>query len=88
VVGGSIDDVMSEIEAAEAIYLTPATESIRREREAIEAQNRTLEVLGRRKVALALRLSNFLAEAQAERQAIESELTAVLAGYRLSDTSD
>jgi hypothetical protein len=80
--------LVKELEAAEAGYLTPATERLRQERETLEAQNRALEVLGRRKEVLALRLRDFLAEAQAERQAIESEFAAVLAGNRGSETGD
>jgi hypothetical protein len=77
-----------ELEATEASYLAPATERLRQVTESIEGQNRALEVLGRRKEALALRLRNFLVEAQAERQAIESEFTAVLAGIRGSEMGD
>ncbi len=77
-----------KLEAAEASYLTPATEKLRQERETLEAQNRALEVLARRKELLAWRLRDFLAEAQAERQAIESECAAVLAGNRGSHTGD
>ncbi len=45
-----------ELEAAEAAYLTPATERLRQEREALESQNRALEVLALRKEALVSRL--------------------------------
>jgi len=51
-----------ELEAAEANYLTPVTEQLRRERETVETQNRTLEVLALRKDASVLRLRQFLAE--------------------------
>lgn len=72
-----------ELETAEASYLTPATERIRREREAVEAQNRALDALALRKEALVRRLHDFLAEAQAERRAIDGELAAALeAGER------
>lgn len=77
-----------EIEAGEANYLAPATERLRRERESLEAQNRTLQVLARRKQALLLRLRDFLAEAQAERRAIETELAAVLAGGQGAETDE
>jgi len=80
--------LVRELEAAEASYLAPATESLRQERETLEAQNRTLELLGRRKELLALRLRDFLAEAQTERQAIDSEFAAVLAGNRRPGTGD
>jgi hypothetical protein len=77
-----------ELEAAEATYLAPATQRLGEERESLETQNRTLEVLARRKEALALRLQDFLTEAQAERRAIECELAAVLAGSRGSGTDE
>jgi hypothetical protein len=80
--------LVQELEADEAGYLTPSTERLRQERETLEAQNRALEVLARRKAALALRLRDFLAEALTERQAIESELDAVLAGGRGSETGE
>ena len=74
--------LMQELEAAEAGYLTPATERLRQERETLETQNRTLEVLALRKEALVRRLRDFLAEAQTERRAINGELAAVLGGSR------
>jgi hypothetical protein len=69
-----------EIEATEGRYLGPATERMRREREAIEKQNRSLENLARRKEALLQRLQAFLAESATERRAIERELAGVLSG--------
>ncbi|HEV3261310.1 MAG TPA: hypothetical protein VG013_30945 [Gemmataceae bacterium] len=80
--------LVQELETAEATYLTPATERLRQERETLEAQNRTLEVLALRKEALVLRLRDFLAEAQTERRAIECELAAVLAGSRGSEADE
>jgi hypothetical protein len=80
--------LVQELEAAEATYLTPATERLRQERETLEAQNRTLEVLARRKETLVLRLRHFLAEAQAERRAIQCELAAVLAGSHGPETDE
>jgi len=74
--------LIDELEAAEARYLRPATQRLRDEREIVETQNRALEVLVRRKERLAQRLEDFLAEAQAERRAIEGELAAVLVGSR------
>jgi hypothetical protein len=71
-----------ELEAAEDRYLIPATEGLRKERVALAAQNRTLENLTERKKILVRRLSDFLAEAQAERNAIECELAEVVAGSR------
>ena len=71
--------LVQELEAAEANYLRPATEQLRQQRETLQTQNRTLEMLALPKETLVLRLRGFLAEAQAERRAIESELAAVLA---------
>ncbi len=50
--------LIEEIEAGEAAYLTPATERLRQEQEALEGQNRALEVLARRKEELVRRLRN------------------------------
>jgi hypothetical protein len=75
-----------QLQAAEATYLAPATQRLQQEREALDAQNRSLELLARRKGALVQRLRDFLTEARAERQAIEGELAAVLAGSRNSET--
>lgn len=69
----------TEIESAEAAYLTPATERIRQDRARIEGQNRKLEELVRRREAFVARLRGFLADARRERDAIDSELAAVLA---------
>ena len=80
--------LVQELEAAEATYLTPATERLRQQRGTLETQNRALEALALRKEALVLRLRDFLAEAQAERRAIEGELAAVLAGSRGSETDE
>src|SRR5207253_7093018 len=80
--------LIQELEAAEAGYLTPATERLRRERGVLEGQNRTLEGLALRKESLVRRLRDFLAEAGDERRAIESELAAVLAGTENSETNE
>ncbi len=80
--------LIKELEAAEAAYLAPATQQLQQERETLEDQNRRLERLLRRKEALVRRLHDFLTEAQAERRAIEYELTAVLAGGRSPGTDD
>lgn len=69
-----------ELTAAEAVYLVPGEQRLRREREAIEAQNAALEALADRKSALVARLREVLAQSRTERQAIEGELAAVLAG--------
>jgi hypothetical protein len=80
--------LVQELEAAEANYLNPATEKLRQERGALETQNRALAVLAVRKEALVIRLRDFLAEAQAERRAIDCELAAVLAGSQGSETDE
>ncbi len=80
--------LVQELKNAEAAYLTPATERLRRERERIETQNRTLELLARGREALVQRLGTFLEEARAERQAIDCELAAVLAGSQGSSTDE
>ncbi|MDQ3814801.1 MAG: hypothetical protein M3347_12735 [Armatimonadota bacterium] len=75
--------LIQEIENAEAAYLGPATERLRREREQLEAQNHALEDLVRRKQALAERLRTVLEESAAERHTIDKELARIL-GTRLS----
>jgi len=77
---GELALLVLELEATEANYLIPATERLRQERKTLESQNRSLEVLRRRKEALALRLRHFLPESQAERQATETAFAAVRAG--------
>jgi hypothetical protein len=77
-----------ELEEAEAWSLAPATEGLRREWVEVEAQNRTLEGLALRKEALVRRLREFLAEALAERRAIECQLAEVVAGSRKSEADD
>lgn len=78
--GTELARLEQELEAAEATYLAPATQRLRRERETVETQNGALETLARRKEALVKRLHVFLAEAQAERRQIDDELAAVLTG--------
>ena len=80
--------LVKELEDAEATYLSSATQRLQQERESIEDQNRSLEALVRRKEDLVRRLRDFLAETQAERKAIEHELTAVLSGGRGSETNE
>jgi hypothetical protein len=79
--------LVEELETAEASYLRPVTEQLRQQRETLQVQNRALEALALRKEALVLRLHDFLAEAQAERRAIESELAAVLTGSQGPETN-
>ena len=90
---GKRDGVLAETEQAELALLEQeleeedpnlilATEGLRKERVALEAQNRTLESLTLRKEALVRRLREFLAESQAERNAIECQVAEVVAGSR------
>jgi predicted nucleic acid-binding Zn-ribbon protein len=67
--------LIREIEDAEASYLDPANERLAHECETLEAQNRELEALVKRKEALRTRLESILAEAQSERQAIDQEIS-------------
>lgn len=75
---GELSTLIQEIEDAEAAYLEPATERLARECEILQAQNRELEALVRRKEALRARLESTLANAQAERQAIDEEAARIL----------
>lgn len=70
--------LVAELEADEAAYLRPANERLRQEGAQLQAQNRALRGLVRRKEALADRLRRVLAETQAEREAIEGEARRVL----------
>jgi hypothetical protein len=72
--------LIEEIENAEAIYLNPATEKLRQEREAMDAQNQALQDLIQRKEALVERLQTFLAQVEAERKAINDEVARILSG--------
>lgn len=80
--------LVKDLEDAEAVYLKPCNERMRQENEGSEMNNDQLDKLVQRKEALAQRLTKVLAESQAERRAIESELATVLAGTRSLDTED
>lgn len=77
-----------ELDAAEECYLAAAVQRLRLEREAVDSQTHTLAELAARKESLVRRLRDFLAEAKAERQAIEGELAAVLSGNRGPQTDE
>jgi putative zinc finger/helix-turn-helix YgiT family protein len=83
-----MDVLIQELEAAEAHYLSQATERLRQQRESLEVQNRALETLARRQEMLARKVRGFLADAEAERHAIESEFAAVGGGSQRSGTGD
>lgn len=70
--------LVKERDEAEIASLSPAIERMQNERLRINAQNRALKALARRRERLVKRLERFLADTQAERQAIETELTHVL----------
>jgi hypothetical protein len=74
-----------ELESAEASYLAQAADRLRSQREKCQAQNRDLEALAARKEALAAKLRNVLAEAQAERRAIVRELAEVMGASQGTD---
>ena len=69
-----------ELDGAETAELRPATERLRSERQVAEARNLVLQDLFQRRQVLAARMRTVLAETQAERQAIDRELTSVLSG--------
>jgi hypothetical protein len=74
-----LDKLFTELESGEAAYLIPATERIQQDRERVERQNHKLEELVGRRQAFVERLRGFLVDARREREAIDSELAAVLA---------
>ena len=80
--------LVKELEDAEAAYLKPATERLRRENDLLAKRNLDLAELNKRKQALVERLENVLGEAQAEERAIETELAAVVAGGQESNVAD
>lgn len=57
-----------ELDALEAAYLTPATERIQREREALEAQNQQVEELLRERQAYLAEVRALVAELEARDQ--------------------
>jgi len=71
-------DLFREIEAAEAVYLSKATECMGREHQRLQIQNEALRLLATRRRALAERLETVLVEAHAESRSIERELAAVM----------
>ena len=77
---GELESLVQELQSAETTYLAPATERLREERQELDTQNRALEALARRRETLARHLRDVLAEARAERQAIQGELAALLVG--------
>jgi hypothetical protein len=80
--------LVAELEAAESAYLAVAVRQMRQERNAIDDKNRSLEALVQRKESLVRRLGTFLAEANAERDAIAIELSEVLGTGRNSHSDD
>ena len=80
--------MVKELEGAEATYLMPFNERLRRENERTEKENDQLTMLVQRKESLAQRIRKVLGEARTERQAIESELATVLAGTKSLERED
>ena len=72
--------LIQELDCAETAVLRHATERLQNERQVVEARNRVLQDLVGRRQVLAARMRTVLAETQAERQAIDRELTSVLSG--------
>jgi hypothetical protein len=83
-----LEALTRQLEAAEGRYLAGATQRIRAQREVLETQNQSLELLVQRKERLVKRLGDVLADAQSEREAIESELADVLGATRSSQTDE
>jgi len=73
-----LDALIRDVEAAEAVYLSAATQRMRSEREETERRVRVLESLAARRLALAERLEKALADARTEQRAIQAELVTVL----------
>ena len=71
--------LIAELQAYESGNLSAATQRMKQEREAIEARMRSLESVAARRAGLLARLNDTLAEARAERQAIDGELSTLLA---------
>jgi hypothetical protein len=71
---------IEEIESAAAASLRPATERLRAERAQIQERTAALQRLVRRKEALARHLEQTLAQAKAERRAIQEEQNRILSG--------
>jgi hypothetical protein len=87
---GSLDEagraelagIIQRLDEAEAALLSPSTGSLIAERLAVETQNEALRRLLEREEALAARIRAAIAEARAERSAIEQEAAQILAVVR------
>jgi hypothetical protein len=73
-----LTQMIVELETEEERLLQPAIERINSDNLRIEAQNQALKDLVQREERLVARLENFLADIQAEKQAISRELTHIL----------
>lgn len=73
-------ELIHEIESAEAAALRPSVEREEAECLSLEAQNAALAALVQRQENLVHRLQRVLAEAKAERHAIEEEKARILGG--------
>ena len=66
-----------QLDACEAVYLTPATARVRQEREALEAQNRQLEALLHEQQIYLADVRNLVAELQAREQQWRARYAAI-----------
>src|SRR3712207_1895171 len=82
-----LDRLFEEMGAAGNASLAPATQRLRSEREAVEAQNEALKALVLRRENLAMRLEQVLTETRAERQAIEQEMNRILSASGTSSST-
>ena len=73
-----LSQMIQEIDHQEATYLRPATKRLRDERKRIEAQNRTVQDLVRRKEILVTRLHSVLDELETEHRAINDALARII----------
>ncbi len=73
-----LSQMIQEIDHQEATYLRPVAERLRDERKRIEAQNRTIQDLVRRKEILVTRLHSVLDELETEHRAIHDALARII----------
>jgi hypothetical protein len=66
-----------QLDAFEAVYLTPATARVQQEREALEAQNRQLEALLHEQQLYLADVRNLVAELQAREQQWRTRYAAI-----------
>ena len=84
---GELSALIQEIEDAEAVYLGPATERLRRERQAMEVQYGALEALLDREEALVTRLETLMARLEAQQETISQEVAHLGSGRQSQATT-